>query len=41
MAERVEVRWPDGLRQVFDQVPGNQVYRLVEGTQLLHGIPKD
>jgi tetratricopeptide (TPR) repeat protein len=41
VAERVEVRWPGGLRQVFDQVPGNQVYRLVEGTQILHGIPKD
>ena len=32
VAERVEVRWPDGLRQVFDQVPGNRVYRLVEGS---------
>jgi tetratricopeptide (TPR) repeat protein len=41
MVERVEVRWPDGLRQVFDQVPGNQVYRLVEGTQALHTIPRD
>ena len=41
VAERVEVRWPDGLRQVFDQVPGNQTYRLVQGIQMLHGIPMD
>jgi len=40
-AERVEVRWPTGERQVFEQVAGNRVYRLIQGDQALHTIPQD
>jgi len=30
-AERVEVRWPSGLKQVFGDLAADHIYRLVEG----------
>ncbi len=41
VVDRLEVRWPGGARQTFEQVPGNCSYRLVEGADTLHEIPKD
>ncbi len=29
--ERLEVRWPSGIRQVFENLASNQIYRVVEG----------
>jgi enediyne biosynthesis protein E4 len=29
--ERLEVRWPSGLRQTFANLPANRLYRIVEG----------
>lgn len=40
-ADRIEVRWPDGTTQTFDQVAGNHTYRLIEGAEVLHVIPRD
>jgi enediyne biosynthesis protein E4 len=32
--ERLEVRWPSGLRQTFKDLPAGRLYRLVEGEEL-------
>lgn len=33
-AERIEVRWPDGRMQVFEDVPARSVYRVRQGEKL-------
>jgi hypothetical protein len=34
MIDSLEVRWPSGLRQVFEHVPADRISRLVEGRTL-------
>ncbi|HEV8578778.1 MAG TPA: CRTAC1 family protein [Thermoanaerobaculia bacterium] len=29
--DRLEVRWPSGLRQIFDKIPADRTWRIVEG----------
>ncbi len=41
VAERVELRWPTGQRQVFEQVAGDRVYRIIEGRDALSQLPLD
>jgi hypothetical protein len=31
---RVEIRWPSGLKQVFEDIPVNQIVKIVEGDSL-------
>lgn len=40
-ADQLEVRWPSGLRQVFENVPAQSVYRLIEGHDSLYTRPRD
>ena len=37
VAESVEVEWPEGLRETFENLAARKVHRLVEGT----GRPAD
>ena len=29
--DRLEIRWPSGVRQVVEKLPADQIYRIVEG----------
>ena len=40
-AEQIVVRWPSGLEQVFESVPANREYLLVEGAAELAELPRD
>ena len=37
--DSLEIRWPSGQRQVYEQVVGNQVYVAVEGSAILTTLP--
>jgi enediyne biosynthesis protein E4 len=38
--ERLEVRWPSGLRQTFNNLPADRLYRLVEGEPVPKPMPE-
>lgn len=37
--EKVEVEWPEGLRETFESLPARRVHRIVEGTGKAAGKP--
>ena len=39
VVERIQIRWPSGLRQEFENVGADQTYRLIEGDDELHPLP--
>jgi len=39
VAERLEVRWPSGLRQTFTDLPADRILRLVEGEAAPQALP--
>ena len=39
-AERIEIVWPSGRRQVFEDVAADRILRAVEGTSRLEPIPR-
>jgi hypothetical protein len=38
--DRVEVRWPSGLTQTFDNIPADRITKIVEGSQATAFTPK-